>query len=149
MAKIITPGMQNNASLSWILKTDSAWLLREDEWPPLLIHYCKWFFLPGKLASEQPSLWPPSRSLQIFQADTLAPLVALGLCWCWPAGSDSFHLLSPCFISCHIRAFDLPWSQALPRDWFPHNFQGKLLQQPRQGNALDAIRRWCSHIVLS
>lgn len=52
----------------------------------------------------------------LLQADTLAPPAAFELCYCWLAGTDSFPLLSPCFINCHVGGFDLPWSQALPKD---------------------------------
>lgn len=111
----IAQGMQNNASLFCILKKTVRVLLEG-----MSCLHCYSVIVSSFSCQESwpqcSSLHDPHSSLQILQADTLAPPVAFRLCQCWPAGTESFHLLSPCFINCHIGGFDLPWNQVLPKD---------------------------------
>lgn len=89
------PGMQKNASSSWILKKTLH--VPSERMSGL---HCSSMTANGFSCQESwlgssPFSDPPTSSLQIFQADTLAPPVALGLCWCWPSSFSLFHELSP------------------------------------------------------
>jgi len=115
MAKYHCPRDAEECQLVLYLKKDSTCPLGEDELSPLLLCYHKQLFLPGELASVQPSLRPLQLSPN-FASRHLGTSSCLRTLLVLAGWDDSFPLFSPCFINCHTGGFDLPWNQALPND---------------------------------